>query len=105
MSRERADELLGLWSREELAEIRKLWYSPVTPGLHEHTTRRYRETAVAVEADDLALQSVGRAMAALRNRHPRYHRVLVDNYVDGKSVGPKALRMALDAFALVYTGP
>lgn len=105
ISRERADELLELWSKAELGEIRKLWYSPVTPGLHEHTGRKYRETAVEIQIDDGVLESAGRAMAALRSRHPRDHRVLVTNYIESKPVGPKALRIALDAFALVYAGP
>lgn len=104
MSHAAADDLLQRWAAAELAEIRRLWYPPATPGYAHWEAPRGPEERLQRQVSGLERQSSGDALISrtgwcLINLRAVHRRSLRRYYLDGVRVGSGARRAALTAFA------
>jgi hypothetical protein len=103
ISRDQAHELIRRWAAAELGEIRRHWYPSMSPMLGEHVERRYRDSYVAVEADEDVLHCAGRAVRALQQRYPEDYCALREHYLEGGGLSSRRKSAVLDRFALVFS--
>ena len=107
MSHAAADDLLQRWAAAELAEIRRLWYPPATPGYAHWEAPRGPEERLERQVSRAVSQSTGEALVyrtgwCLINLRAVHRRALRRYYLDGVRVGAGARRAALSAFAVQW---
>lgn len=90
--------LVQEWASAELLEVRKVWYPPVSPGFEDHIAG-YRSLPTR---RDHRIDATGWVMSVLQINKPVFYKTLRHHYVDGRKVGGRARRAALDAFCRAH---
>ena len=88
--------LVSEWAAAELHEVREVWYPAVAQGFQDHQSG-YRQLA-ARSTRDARIEATGWIMWVLLANKPLHHNTLKRHYLDGRPVGGRARRAALDAF-------
>lgn len=91
--------LVQEWAMGELAEVRRIWFPAVSPGFQDHESG-YR--SLVSDKRDVRIESTGWIITVLQINKPIFYTTLRHHYVDGKKVGGRARRAALDAFCRAY---
>lgn len=91
--------LVSEWAAAELSEVRQVWYPAVSPGFQDHEAG-YR--SLTADKRDIRLEGTGWIISVLQVNKPVFYRTLRRHYVDGRKVGGRARRAALDAFCRAH---
>lgn len=100
MTHHEAHLLVTEWAAAELQQVRSVWYPAVAPGFQDHQSG-YRELQ-ARTSRDIRIEETGWIMWVLLANRPLHHRTLKTHYLDGRQVGGRARRAALDAFVRTH---
>lgn len=92
--------LVTEWAGSELHEVRQVWYPAVAPGFADHQAG-YRELQARTKRD-ARIEATGWLMWVLLANKPLHHQTLKRHYIDGRPVGGRARRAALDAFVRAH---
>lgn len=95
-----AHNLVTEWAGSELHEVRQVWYPAVAPGFADHQAG-YRELQARTKRD-ARIEATGWLMWVLLANKPLHHQTLKRHYIDGRPVGGRARRAALDAFVRAH---
>ena len=101
ISHHEAHVLVSEWAASELHEVRSVWYPAVAPGFADYSAG-FREER-ARNPRDTRIEATGWIMWVLLANKPLHHTTLKRAYVDGRTVGGRARRAALDAFCRAHT--